>query len=230
MLQWQTLNRTFIATGLVVGLSLAQLAWPNPGSLDLEINAGLTQSLTLACTSPLSFGISLITLPGAVASHTLTLNAQTHAITSPDLAGFAAPATGSAGACTLSGSMAEGNQNLSIHIGVATTVPSSATTNLAGAEVLGLSAAIDSEIAGALIVNNFTLYPLIPTVDNGTFAVGADLVIPGHLGADGLGGYSATITVFVDDGAEAELTRSGNSQNPLNTPGSGNPPSFIFNF
>lgn len=110
--------------------------------------------------------------------------------------GIIPPAFGTPGKCTLQGSEANDGQILTIFIGTSTTVASSATIAISGANILGLGAANTT-----ITVNNFTLDPLIPEVEEkkASFAIGADLIIPANPGANGIGGYQGAITVFVSD-------------------------------
>lgn len=176
--------------------SLGSIAVAQSAQANLNVKAGLAPTLTLTCHTALSFGTTRLIDAAAVATTTLTLIAASGAITNPTIVGIIPPAFGTPGKCTLQGSEANDGQNLTIFIGTSTTVASSATIAISGANILGLGAANTT-----ITVNNFTLDPLIPEVEEkkASFAIGADLIIPANPGANGIGGYQGAITVFVSD-------------------------------
>jgi len=191
----------------ISGSGLATAAKAESGQGTLEVHAGLSAALQLSCPKPLTFGIWFI--PSGIRK-----DGSTEIVIEPDVPG-GSPVTnkrsgdGSSsfpgprqGECTVSGSLADDDTELTVRF-------SDTTINLQPAAVL-FQDLPDSD--GGLSVKNFTSRPASsgssfpalnsnPRLTDGeaTFAVGGHLVIPSNLTSGQLGGYSGTVTITVTD-------------------------------
>jgi hypothetical protein len=192
---------------LVWELALASVAYAESGQGTLEVNAGLSAALQLSCTKPLTFGVWFLTT-GSREGGTTEIEISpgvpggspvTNKRSGTGSSGFPGPGQGE---CTVSGSLADDNTELTVTFDVA-------SINLQPEAVLfqGLPSS-----DGGLSVKNFTIRPAAsgstfpalnsnPKLTNGeaTFAVGGRLVIPSNLTSEQLGGYSGTVTLTVTD-------------------------------
>lgn len=189
--QKNILTRAILATGLVAGLGLSQMALAESANDDLEITAGISAALTLECT-PMSFGITRVTDTNFNAT-TLTLATNNNITKNAGGDEKVVPLTsGTAGTCTLSGSLGSGSPTVTY--GENLEEGSAASIALEGAAFSPLDPASGNE----LTVVNFT--EDAPAIDNdgrSIIKIGANLVIPTDAA---VGGYSGTIKVTVNDG------------------------------
>ncbi|MEX0373607.1 DUF4402 domain-containing protein [Spiribacter roseus] len=188
-------------------LALASVVYAESGQGTLEVSAGLSAALQLSCSKPLTFGVWFLT-PGSREGGTTEIEISpgvpggspvTNKRSGSGSSGFPGPGQGE---CTVSGSLADDDTELSVTFGTA-------SIDLQPEAVLfqGLPSS-----DGGLSVKNFTIRPAAsgstfpalnsnPKLTNGeaTFAVGGHLVIPGNLTSDQFGGYTGTVTLTVTD-------------------------------
>ena len=174
----------------MAGLGFSQTALAEEATGTLTINAGLSEAMTVTCGTALSFGITRVT--GTVPSMTLVMDTA-GAITGDPI--NVNPGSGTAGVCTLSGSLANDGTTVTVTYGDTPQAGSSAS------ETLSAEGEAFSELAAAtegseLTVNTFTESATAISGGGSTIDIGASLVIPA--GAS-LGGYQGTIEVTVDD-------------------------------
>lgn len=192
--QKNILTRAILATGLVAGLGLSQMALAEPAQDDLTINAGLAAAMSVSCGTPLSFGLTRVKT-GNSTSNTVNVNAQSDAASKGTNGNVITNVgTGTAGECTISGSAASVDATVTVTIAGQTN--GTGTVSLAGASTDGPST------AATLTVSNFITFPSQVEITAGdtTFKIGGTLTIPGGLVDDNLGNYTNTVTVEVDDG------------------------------
>ena len=191
--------RVLVASGIAVALGLSQTALAETAEYDLEIKAGLTHALTLSCEEALSFGITLLGELDRDSETTITVPADDGSISvGGDKDGVTA-GSGQAGECTISGSNADENDEV--------------TVTIAGESVGDASVYLDGDGSATALdapssdidefeVSTFTKDPDPVEIDeNGgaTFNIGGTLEIPESVEDNNLGGYSKTVTVEVDD-------------------------------
>ena len=196
------LHRTLLTTGVAVGLglSLSQTALADTASADLEIHAGLRQSLTLIC-NPLSFGVTTMNLMGIRGDVSrVVLNPSDSSLTIGTGNDQIALATTDvqAGQCLISGSRAANEQEVTIELNGVALGDASTQLSVGGSSFLSLSAPTTPE---TLTVNEFTTDVDTVRIQSGgaMFFIGGTLVIPATIVAANLGGYSAEVTITVDD-------------------------------
>ena len=200
MMSKQTLfdRRVLVAAGLAAGLGLSQTALAETASDDLEITAGLTEALTLSCNAALSFGITRLGTLSRDDDTTLTVDPETGAISEDGGIEGVTAGSGQAGECTISGSNADESDTVTVTI-----AGEIGTVSLAAdGEAFGDLESPDSALED-LDVGTFTTDPGTVEIEadgGATFNIGGTLTIPGNVGDDNLGGYSAEVTVEVDDG------------------------------
>ena len=164
-------------------------------SADLEVTAGLKDSMTLTCDTALDFGVVAVDFnsfdggtvvlgtDGSIGNVSSGLTPEQNSVSN--------------GVCSLSGSAAsEGSQ-------VEVSYTSQPLTGDDGA-FEAISAPIDDgsgEGTGAsLTVGSFVESDdQVGASGNATIKIGATLLIPAGINADSLGGYSGTVAVTVDD-------------------------------
>lgn len=190
-LRMKTLTRAILATSLVAGLGFSQTALAETANGTLTINAGLSEAMTVSCTA-LSFGITRVTGAVPATETTLVMNTAGEISGQP---GGVNPGSGTAGVCTLTGSLAADLSTVTVTYGDTPQAGNSASTTLSAdsGAFSELGAATDGTV---LTVNNFT--ESASSVDNGgsTIDIGASLVIPANAS---IGGYQGTILVTVTD-------------------------------
>ena len=184
-----------LGISFAMAISMVVKANAETESADLEVTAGLKDSMTLSCDTALNFGVVAVDLNsfeggGVVLGTDGSIGNVSSGLT---------PGQNSVsnGVCSLSGSAAsEGSQ-------IAVSYASQPLTGDDGA-FAAISAPIDDgsgEGAGApLTVGSFVeSYEGVDASGNATIKIGATLLIPAGINADSLGGYSGTVTVTVDD-------------------------------
>ena len=199
------LHRALLATGTAMGLGLSQTALAGEG--ELEIHAGLRQALTLDCYQPLNFGTTAVPneLSG-VARIEVYADSRTPDTHSQAVVG----ADAEQGECTLTGSAADNGTEVTVRVngvewqggfGNLEAVP----MHPDGEAFNGLdapSAPAELSITSIFVRPKTHSMPLVITDGGATFTIGGSLDIPQEVAgnADAMGGYSATITIEVDDG------------------------------
>lgn len=182
--QKNILTRAILATGLVAGLGLSQMALAETENTDLNITAGISAAMTLVCGSDLNFGITRVT-DTTFTQTTLTLETNNSITKSGDEK--VVPAAGTAGLCTLSGSLANN---------VTPSVTFNGTSTLEGN--INAFTALNAASGNNLTVDTFTTDVAGRKISDGEIVIkiGANLVIPADAA---IGGYSGTIEVTVND-------------------------------
>lgn len=205
-------QRVFSRSGLI-SLALAwcvcSVAWADTASDDLNVKAGLIEALRVDCDVPMSFGVTTV---NALRQDTggdieLQLNFDTVGAAGVSLAGPGkfelvdrttrvgianGGGTASLGRCTMAGSAAAEDTEVTVTLNNSLTLQSNAFGDLQAAET-----------AADLGVSNIQVDPNKPLVNiNGeaVFYIAGRLTIPALLQRDNLGGYGATMQVSVDDG------------------------------
>lgn len=203
MIRGRSALKTCIVSAVGVSLSFSQATWADTATADLEVKAGLAQSMTVDCSlSSLTFGITRFGTLTRAAATVLTLAPGTGAIivTAGTGATGVSAGTGSSGTCSVSGSSAVEGTTMTVQI--AGTTPAAATLLLDGSAV-----AIDGIGAPTAALNNLSLSlftidgaPSIDATGAGMINIGATLTIPAVLTEGNMGGYQQMVEVTISDG------------------------------
>ena len=198
-LRMKTLTRAILATSLVAGLGFSQTALAESTSTDLDVNAGLAEALTLNCNTALSFGITRLETLARGSATTLEVPAAGGIATAAgDTEGVTASG-GEAGACSIAGSLAGNNTEVTVTIAGETDGTGSVDL-ISNGTAFGPTTALTG--VNALKVSTFTTNPspvVIAEDGSASFGIGGTLTIPATVISANLGGYSATVTVEVAD-------------------------------
>ncbi|WP_235012753.1 DUF4402 domain-containing protein [Spiribacter roseus] len=183
------LPRAALTSALTMSLGLSQAVPAAEGSGEMDVNAGLTQALSVTCTA-LNFGTtSIVEGTRAGGGTVVTLAATDGALTSTGSTAFALDNDSAAthGVCTISGS---GSNTNSFNADITTSVDLSAATGETGPD----TALTD------LTVDTFTTDGGANDGSGGsTINIGGNLTIPDGLLSANMGDYTGTVTVTVDD-------------------------------
>ena len=193
--------RVLVASGIAVALGLSQTALADSAEDDLEIKAGLTESLTLSCDTALNFGKTRLGELERDDETTITVAPDDGAITVGGDVDEVTAGDGQAGVCTISGSAASENDEVTVRIDGSSLESADVSLDGDGSAFSGLDGP-GSDIDN-LDVDTFTTDPdpvRIGAEGGVTFNIGGQLSIPSTVEDDNLGGYSAEVTVEVDDG------------------------------
>ena len=191
-------RRVLVAAGLAAGLGLSQTALADTAEDQLEITAGLADALTLSCDT-LSFGITRLgELEQRASETTITVPADGGAISVGGTGdGVSTVGNGQPGQCTISGSAAEADTEVT---GTVETGESD-SVSLGGDE--DAFPPLDApNTAADLKVSEFETDPGTVQIDGSgeaTFNIGGTLEIPGDVVEVNLGGYRGEVTVVVND-------------------------------
>ena len=197
-------RRVLVAAGLAAGLGLSQTALAefagdeNTASDELEITAGLDEALTLRCETALSFGITRLETGDRGGTTNLTVPAGGGAISVGGTGdGVSTVGNGQPGQCTISGSAAEADTEVTVTFETG----ESDSVSLGGDE--DAFPPLDApNTAADLKVSEFETDPGTVQIDGSgeaTFNIGGTLEIPGDVVEVNLGGYRGEVTVVVND-------------------------------
>ena len=178
-------RRALVATGVAIGLGLSQGALAATADGDLEITAGLANSLTVTCATGLDFGTTTLGVLARDAATTITVDESDGTLTVGGNSDGVAHGVGSAGSCTFSGSTVTDGGPYEV--------------NFPTANVYLTGDGVDTPLVDELEVKSLVSDKGVVTNGQATFTIGGELSIPATVTADNLGNYSTTIEVTVDD-------------------------------
>lgn len=184
--------------GAASALFVASTAMGETATGELEVKAGIENSVTVVCTDALSFGATAFNGDTAMASDMEVSVDENGNLSAPDAPELIALGTdrAQAGECTLFNATGLSESDLSV---VYPNLPETGGVPLSGEDVLGLD-------PGSQPTNDLTVDLDAPpnigaelnSEGEATFKVTGTLTIPKNAPADP-GGYATTITVEVND-------------------------------
>ncbi|WP_404417236.1 hypothetical protein LG277_05495 [Vreelandella aquamarina] len=172
---------------MVPGVALAASA-----SGELEVQAGIDNSITVVCNQALSFGITTFTTDALSTEMTVAVD-ESGALTATDAPDLSSLGNGQAGECTLFNATPSNETNIGV------TFSETSEFALDGDGVLGLASA--GSPSDDLLVTLDSASEITPEVDgNGqvTFNVTGSLKFPTNAPTNP-GGYGGTVDVTVND-------------------------------
>lgn len=202
----------------VLLLTLPQTALSDPATSDLDVTAGLTDSITVSCPDALSFGVSQIVTGDRGGSNDVTVTPSGTLTTNGS--GVITGGAGQAGECSVSGSLAAEGTGIRIFLKLEETlifgdvIPSfeenffytlsfegHSGVPLLPAAGSGLGDAALADLPGLLLTNLQLSDTETRTLDDRgatTFRIGGRLQIPNNVNTNQLGAHARTITIEVE--------------------------------